>query len=103
MTYQQMKTTTHIFGIINVILTPFVFMTMWNWFVTQIGAPYVGYLLSFGIVLLIDFVIYIPSSLNTLVHQDSHEAIDFKFKNSIGGTTMVIWTLGLGFLIHLFL
>ncbi|CAK1242954.1 unnamed protein product [Fructobacillus fructosus] len=103
MTDKQIKTTTHIFGIINVILTPFVFMTMWNWYVTQLGAPHVGYLLSFGIVLLIDFVIYIPSSLNKLTYQDSHEAIEFRFKNAVGGTTMIVWTLVIGMLIHLFM
>lgn len=102
MTDKQMKKTTAFFSIINLILTPFVFMTMWNWFVTQIGAPYVGYLLSFGIVLLIDFVIYIPSSLNKLTYQDSHEAIEFRFKNAVGGTMMIVWTLVSGSLIHLF-
>ncbi|CAK1249380.1 hypothetical protein [Fructobacillus cardui] len=102
MTDKQMKTTTNIFGVINLFMTPLVFMTMWNWYVTQIGAPHVGYWLSFGIVLLIDFVIYTPSYVNILVYQDSHEAIDFKFKKSIGGTTFVVWTLAIGFLIHLF-
>ncbi|GIC69579.1 hypothetical protein [Fructobacillus tropaeoli] len=102
MTDKQMKTTTAFFSIINVILTPFVFMTMWNWYVIQLGANHIGYWLSFGIVLLIDFLIYSPSSVNNLAYQDSREAIEFKYRNAIGGTSIIVWTLAIGFVIQIF-
>lgn len=97
------KVATATLNLINMFTTPLVFMIMWNWFVVRIGAPYVGYLVSFGIILLVDFSIYIPSQNNIRVYRDDNESIEFKFKNACGGTAMVIWTLVIGTLVHSFI
>lgn len=47
-----------ILGIGNFFLSPFVAMLMWNWFATELGAPEIGYWLSFGLIVLTDFVTY---------------------------------------------
>jgi hypothetical protein len=96
------KVTTFTLNLINMFTTPLVFMIMWNWFVVQIGAPHVGYLLSFGIVLLVNLAIYIPSQNNIRVYRDDSESIEFKYRNACLGTSTVIWTLVVGALIHLF-
>ncbi|CAK1240806.1 hypothetical protein [Fructobacillus cardui] len=97
------KVATFTLNLINMFTTPLVFMIMWNWFVVQIGAPHVGYLVSFGIILLVDFAIYIPSQNNILIYRNNDEAIDFKFQNACGGTAMVIWTLVIGAFVHSFI
>lgn len=97
------KTATVTLNLINTLLTPLVLMIMWNWFVVRVGLPHVGYFLSFGIILLIDFAIYIPSQNNILIYRNNDEAIDFKYQNACGGTAMVIWTLVIGSLVHSFI
>ena len=102
MTNQQKKTTTWMLGLFNLFMTPFVTMTMWNWFVTKLGVHSIGYLMAFGIVLIVDFLIYIPSQNNQLMYQNDDEAIDFKYQNATSGTAVIVWTLVAGSLIHLF-
>ncbi|NLS38680.1 hypothetical protein GHU05_07065 [Fructobacillus tropaeoli] len=97
------KTATVTLNLINMFTTPLVFMIMWNWFVVRVGLPHVGYFLSFGIILLIDFAIYIPSQNNILIYRNNDEALDFKFQNACGGTAMVIWTFVIGSLVHSFI
>lgn len=102
MTNKQKKTAILILGLFNLFMTPFVTMTMWNWFVTKLGVHSIGYLMAFGIVLMVDFLIYIPSQNNPLTYKNNEEAIDFKYHNAIGGTSIIVWTLVVGYLIHLF-
>lgn len=102
MTNQQKKTTTWMLNSFNLFMTPFVTMTMWNWFVRKLGVHSIGYLMAFGIVLMVDFLIYIPSQNNQLAYKNNDEAINFKYQNATGGTSLIVWTLVIGALLHLF-
>ncbi len=83
------KTIGWIIGIGNFFLTPFVSMLMWNWFATELGAPGVSYGLSFGLVVLLDFVMY----------RYSDKKVDVFDSATVGlGFILITWLIA--FIIH---
>lgn len=99
MTLKDKKIASRVIGVINYLLTPLVFMFMWNWFITKIGAPNINYWLSFGIVLTADFIIMMPSQMNEKVLNDD---IDYRYKLVILGTASIITTMIFALIIHFF-
>ena len=99
MTLKKKKIAASGLGWVNALLTPLVFMIMWNWFIVKIGAPHINYWLSFGIVLAADFIIMMPSQINEKALNNDAE---YRYKLSILGTSSIITTMTFALIVHLF-
>ncbi|MCI2152450.1 MAG: hypothetical protein LKK49_04170 [Leuconostoc mesenteroides] len=99
MTLKEKKKAASGLGWLNALLTPLVFMVMWNWFFVKIGAPQINYWLSFGIVLTADFIIMMPSQLN---EKALNSDVEYRYKSNILNTSSIIMTMIVAVIIHLF-
>ncbi|AVH74727.1 hypothetical protein [Weissella koreensis] len=78
-----------------ILVNPIVIMNLWNWFIVELGAKPINYLLAFGLDLFMTYMIYKPS-----VNEDTEEDIINKQVQSI--FLMILFSVG-GFIIHLFM
>ncbi|MFT9031148.1 MAG: hypothetical protein ABF415_06700 [Leuconostoc pseudomesenteroides] len=99
MTLKEKKIAVIGLGWLNALITPLVFMIMWNWFIVKIGAPQINYWLSFGIVLTADFIIMMPSQLNEKVLNND---VEYRYKLNILSTSSIIMTMIFALIVHLF-
>lgn len=89
--------TSNILLIINTFLTPLVFMNMWNWFITKIGFIHIGYVLAFGIIMTVDFLVIMPSQFNEkYVNGDK----DYFFKTRAISFVYILSTALISFILH---
>lgn len=99
MTVKEKKLASNVLGWFNALLTPLVFMMMWNWFIVKIGAPQINYWLSFGIVLTADFIIMMPSQINSkLLNND----VQYRYKLNALVTLYTITAIIFSLIVHLF-
>ena len=99
MTLKEKRIVASGLGCLNGLLTPLVFMVMWNWFIVKIGAPQINYWLSFGIILAADLIIMMPSQINDKVLNDD---VEYRYKLNILSTVSIITTMILALIVHLF-
>ena len=99
MTVKEKKLAAGVLGWLNALLTPLVFMIMWNWFIVKIGAPQINYWLSFGIVLAADFIIMMPSQIN---EKALNNDVEYRYKLNILSTSSIIMSIILALIVHLF-
>lgn len=52
---KNIKLIRRVFGFINFFLDAFVLMALWNWFLVPVGVVHIGYVMAFGISLLIAY------------------------------------------------
>ncbi|MBC9701101.1 MAG: hypothetical protein H9W83_00705 [Leuconostoc sp.] len=99
MTIKEKKIAASGLGWVNALLTPLVFMIMWNWFIVKIGAPHIDYWLSFGIILTADFIIMMPSQINDKALNGD---VEYRYKLNVFSTSSIIMTMIFALIVHLF-
>lgn len=98
MTNKMKRTATFIIGIFTMLISPLVFMMMWNWYVVPLGVIRLHYWLSFGFLMTIDFALVMPSQISS--KSLKHDA-DHSYNLAIYGLSSVIYTALIGSAIHL--
>jgi len=86
--------------VVNVLLAPLAFMLNFNWFIVPtLNAHPVGYLVSFGIIMLVDFLIFksadVDKGLELIEYKLSHN-----FASRTAGILLSSYTIILGTAIH---
>ncbi|CAH1857295.1 MULTISPECIES: hypothetical protein [Convivina] len=86
--------------LINLFMSPLVFMLIWNWFITKLGLVHIDYWLSFGIMLLINFAF----DMNAILNKNNYDNSDYTFDPtaSFAKLFVIFITIVMAFIVHLF-
>lgn len=75
---------------------------LWNWFMVLLDAPTISYLVAFGLLLVVDYMIYTPMSWNNRAWNEGNDT-DFRLDVAMANTGAVIVFPIIGFVIQFFI
>lgn len=91
--------------VVSAAFTPFVFMLLWNWFMTDatFGLPTLNWLMSAGILLVVDFAMYRDTSWRRPKDMAVAEKIERNLQALKASFSFTLVTLTIGFVLQFFI